>query len=149
MSTLAIWNLLGPAHVEDGAAQSLGSRRVRAVWRLARRSAPSVNSRSRENLLKAKRGNQKRLKVQMRRFNSSGAITRDDIMYEGANAPRIKGKSAWKQWLPESIQRAAFSQGTGRQVAGGLSRGRRQRGVGLRHVQVCKRFVAHAILDGL
>ena len=69
---------------------------------------------------------QKVLRFQMRRFNTSGrAVNVDGLIIEaaprlGKKGPRPKakvGKGGWKRYLPQTILRMAFSAGPARQVA--------------------------------
>ena len=76
--------------------------------------------------LQRKKSQQKVLRFQMRRFNTSGrAVNVDGLMIGeaprlGKRGPRPKvkvGSGGWKRYLPEAIMRMAFSAGPARQVA--------------------------------
>ena len=48
--------------------------------------------------------------VHVQRLNKSGRATRHDALIQtGGNVCKVKGKSAWRRWTPEAIQRAGFS----------------------------------------
>ena len=60
----------------------------------------------------------KRLAAQTHKFNASGkAVTQDDLMRVDCDVVAVGGSGRWKKWLPEAIQKAAFSRATLRQVA--------------------------------
>jgi hypothetical protein len=89
----------------------------------------------------------------MNRFNCSGkAVTADDLMHPpGVKAPKIRGTSAWREWTPEAIQKAAFMRTTMRAVCESLSDGRGRSAKGRRspgQVAKCKNFIANTILAG-
>ena len=72
------------------------------------------------------RNQQKVLRFQMQRFNTSGrAVNMDGLMIDAAprlgkkgRPPKAKvGKGGWKSYLPQTIMRMAFTAGPARQVA--------------------------------
>ena len=66
----------------------------------------------------------KQARAKMVRFNMSGrAVTVDDLMNLDAKVTKVPGRSRWKKWLPEAIQKAAFSQGSLRAIAKSMQDG--------------------------
>ena len=96
--------------------------------------------------------------AKVRTFNSSGlAVTADDLMCDPASSAvkkvvKVKGKGAWRKWLPEPIQRAAFSKGTHRDIAHSMrqTHGKRvgsdKRAHGM--IAKCKMSAAQIIVTG-
>ena len=66
----------------------------------------------------------KQVRAKMVRFNMSGrAVTVDALMNLDAKVTKVPGKARWKKWLPEAIQKAAFSQGSLRAIAKSMQDG--------------------------
>jgi hypothetical protein len=69
----------------------------------------------------------------------------------GVKAPKIRGKSVWREWTPEAIQKAAFMRTTMRAVCESMADGRGRSAKGRRspgQVAKCKNFIAYTILAG-
>jgi hypothetical protein len=72
------------------------------------------------------------------------------MMSEVGAVIKIKGKGQWKKWLPEAIQKAAFSKGTLRQIAAsmrtpGLGNGGKR---GHNVIAKCQMMAAGVIVEG-
>ena len=86
------------------------------------------------------------------RYNSSGRAIRQDslINLEGRHAC-VRGPSGWRRWLPEAIQRAAFSSASNRSFAKSSQDNQSATALGkVGHVTVIqsKKVVASAIMQG-
>jgi len=132
-----------------GAGNSSQTKKQRAYFHRRRFVHMRTNHTARRNKSAAvKQQRSKQLK-----FNSSGkAVTADDVMYPaGVLAPKIRGKSVWREWMPEAIQKGAFMKGTHRQVCASLADGHGDFGKGKRspgQVANCKFFAANTIIAG-
>ena len=132
-----------------GAGNSSQTKKQKAHFRRRRFVHAKTQNKGRlNNTAAAKQQRSKQL-----RFNTSGkAITADDVMYPaGVQAPKIRGKSVWREWMPEAIQRGAFMRGTHRQVCASLADGHGVFGKGKRapgQVANCKLFAANTIIAG-
>jgi len=94
----------------------------------------------------------KQLVAKARRFNASGRAVRQDalITLEGS-VPKIKGSTQWKKWLPEAIQKAAFSKGPLRTIVKSMQDGHgplASQKVSPTTVMQCRSLTAKAIVDG-
>ena len=59
--------------------------------------------------------------MHVQRFNKSGRATRSDALIQtGGKVCKVKGKSQWKRWTPEAIQRAGFSKCSVRSYCAGM-----------------------------
>ena len=115
--------------------------------------------------LQSVRNQKKVLRFQMQKFNASGrAVNVDGLMLDAAprlgkkgRRPKIKvGKGGWKRYLPETIQRMAFSAGSTRQIAasfadthGPNSGGKRAAHCITESRAVCARTIKHGQEHGL
>ena len=90
--------------------------------------------------------------VLVQRHNRSGRATRKDALIQtGGNVCQVKGKSEWRRWTPEAIQRAAFSRGSVRSLAESMKDTRNPTASGkTAHASLTysKEAVAKTILDG-
>ena len=87
-----------------------------------------------------------------RRYNNSGQAVRHDslITTDTCNAP-LRGKSRWRNWLPEAILRAAFSSVSNRAFAKNARHNHSTTALGkVNHSTVshCKKASASAIMAG-
>ena len=102
--------------------------------------------------------------VRARRFNNSGmAVTADQLIPLAESSAdgrrkghyskvvKVTGSGQWKRWLPEAMQKAAFSKGTLRQIAAQWKQGHGPTSEGKHShstIQDMKHVVALTIFDG-
>ena len=135
----------------DAGNCSKTKRKIAASTKLHKIQFRKSVTRHRERTKTRTAAKQQRSKIH--KFNCSGkAVTHDDMMYpDGLRPGKIRGKGAWKEWIPEAIQKAAFSKTALKATAVDMADGTGLSATGKRspqHVACCKKFMAKTITSG-
>ena len=133
--------------------QSANSKRKRRLDELQNGPKERPFGRSKHEYPELRRGGTGRFQqgeVQKRRFNNSGIASRRDGVMAIEQAPKVKGRSQWKRWTPEAIQRAAFAADcSGRAIAKVDNVGTAFGKKGNRSSPDCSRVIAKCIVDNI